>query len=101
MSEEMLKTVKNILASGKGDSKRLQEIIITIRGGEPILLSDYKYIESLTSQTDSNVQESEDESQPITQGIRDESIEILRIRLAKGQIAIDEFRELKKALTGS
>ena len=96
----MLRTVKNMLASGKGDTKRLREIMSTIKEGEPVLMSDFKYIESLTSQEkDSQLQEIEDIPRPQTQHVRDESIEILRIRLAEGHITIDEYRELKKALT--
>lgn len=103
MSDELLRNVKNILASGKGDAKRLREIINTIKEGSPVVMSDYKYIESLSSQSaDSQLQESrEGIPRPQAQNLkRDESIEILRIRLAEGQITVDEFRELKKALTG-
>jgi hypothetical protein len=99
MSEEILRTVKNMLASGKGDTKRLREIMDTMKKGEPVLMSDYKYIESITSQNaDSQPQEKVDIPRPQTPQIRDESLEILRIRLAEGHITIDEFRELKKAL---
>ncbi len=102
MSEELLRTVKKLLASGKGDSKRLREIMNTIKEGSPVVMSDYRYIESITPH-DSN-----SESQESVEGIpkpqpgpsqRDESLEILRIRLAEGHITIEEFRELKKALT--
>jgi hypothetical protein len=100
MSEELLRTVKNMLASGKGDVKRLREIMNMIKEGEPVLMSDYKYIESLISQnTDSQPQEKVDIPRLQTSQIREESLEILRIRLAEGHITIDEFRELKKALT--
>jgi len=100
MSEELLRIVKNMLASGKGDAKRLREIIGTIKGGEPILMSDYKYIESLTTQNvDSQPQEKGNMSLQQASPIKDESLAILRIRLAEGHITIDEFRELKKALS--
>ena len=100
MSEEILRTVKNMLASGKGDTKRLCEILDTIKKGEPILMSDYKYIESLISQNaEPQTQEKVDIPRSQTPQIRDESLEILRIRLAEGYITVDEFRELKKALT--
>jgi len=99
MSEEMLRTVKNMLASGKGDAKRLREIMSTIKGGEPVLMSDYKYIDSLVSQNvDPQPQEKVEMPRQKTSQIRDESLEILRIRLAEGHITINEFRELKKAL---
>jgi len=100
MSEELLRIVKNMLASGKGDSKRLLEIIGTIKGGEPILMSDYKYIESLTTQNvDPQPQEKVEMSRQQTSSIKDDPLSILRVRLAEGHITIDEFRELKKALT--
>jgi len=99
MSEELLRIVKNMLASGKGDAKRLREIMSTIKGGEPVLMSDYKYIESLVSQNvDPQPQEKVEMPRQKTSQIRDESLEILRIRLAEGHITINEFRELKKAL---
>ena len=100
MSEELLRTVKNMLASGKGDSKRLLEIIGTIKGGEPILMSDYKYIESLTTQNvDPQPQEKVEMPKQQTSSIKDDPLSILRVRLAEGHITIDEFRELKKALS--
>ena len=96
----MLRTVKNMLASGKGDAKRLREIMDTIRGGEPVLMSDYKYIESLISQNaETKPEEKVDIPRPQTRQIKDESLEILRIRLAEGQITIEEFRELKKTIS--
>jgi hypothetical protein len=101
MSDELLIKVKNLLASGKGDVKRLREIINTIKEGSPVVMSDYRYIESLSSQkVDSQLQESMvGNTKSQTRNLGDESIEILRIRLAEGQITVDEFKELKKVLT--
>jgi len=99
MSEEMLRTVKNMLASGKGDAKRLREIMSTIRSGDPVVMSDYKYVESLISQNaESKPEEKSEIPRPPTRNIMDESLELLRIRLAEGHITIEEFRELKKVL---
>jgi hypothetical protein len=96
MSEDILKTIKGLLASGKGDSKRLRGIIEDIKKGEPIVMSDYRYIQSLTESTKS----AEGEHPPIVKpSKKNESLELLRIRLAEGQITIEQFRELKKALT--
>jgi hypothetical protein len=101
MSEELLKTVKKLLASGKGDSNRLREIINTIKEGLPLVMSDYRYIESLTPQDKDSPSQEQTGGDPKPQRrTMDESIEILRIRLAEGQITVDEFRELKKVLTG-
>ena len=105
MSEDLLKTVRDLIAFRKGDTKRLREIIETIKRGNPLLLSDYRYIQSLTL-ADSEQQLTENKSDDRASkedkpkpSKRDESLNLLRIRLAEGQITIDEFRELKEALT--
>lgn len=99
MSEDLLKTVKKLLASGKGDGNRLREILNTIKEGTPLVMSDYRYIEDLTSKdAASPPQDDKDIPRPQVQLTIDESIEILRVRLAEGQITVAEFRELKKAL---
>ena len=97
MSEDILKTIKSLLTSGKGDSKRLREIIETIKKGESIVMSDYRYIQTLTEA--SKGVEGEQQSPSIKPSKRDTSLELLRVRLAEGQITVEEFRELKKALT--
>ena len=97
MSEDILKTIKSLLTSGKGDSKRLREIVETIKKGEPVVMSDYRYIQTLTeSSKDTN---GEQQTQNIKPSKRDTSLELLRVRLAEGQITVEQFRELKKALT--
>lgn len=83
------------MASGKGDSKRLREIIEVIKKGEPVVMSDYRYIQTLTESKGV-----EGEQGPIAKpSKKDESLELLRVRLAEGQITVEQFRELKKALT--
>lgn len=100
MSEDLIKDVKNLLASGKGDSKRLCEILDSIKQKNPVYMSDYKYVQSLVS-----VREQEnnaDAKQEIPEAVMTNNpIELLRLRLAEGKITIEEFRELKKALTES
>src|SRR5438445_13752873 len=95
MSEDLLKTVRDLIAFRKGDTKRLREIIETIKRGNPLLLSDYRYIQSLTLE-DSGQQLTENKSDDRSlkedkpkQSKRDESLNFLRIRLAEGQITID------------
>lgn len=96
MSEDILKTIKSLLASGKGDSKRLRKIIEIIKKEEPIVMSDYRYIQTLTEASKGV----EGEQPPsIKPSKRDDSLELLRVRLAEGQITVEEFRGLKKALT--
>ena len=96
MSEDILKTIKNLLTSGKGDSKRLREIIEVIKKGEPVVMSDYRYIQSLTESSKGVEGEQFPSVKPSK---KDESLELLRVRLAEGQITVEQFRELKEALT--
>ncbi len=97
MSEDILRTVKNLLRTGKGDAKRLREIVETIKQGNPVLMSDYRYLQSLVSDDSESVYEKQ--STVVKPTKKDKSLELLRIRLAEGKISIDEFRVLKKALT--
>ncbi|MDE1813152.1 MAG: hypothetical protein KGH87_03390 [Thaumarchaeota archaeon] len=96
MSEDMLKTIKGLLASGKGNPKRLREIMETVKNDEPIVMSDYRYIQDLIESHNSTEIE---QPQVTAQPKKDTSVELLRIRLAEGQISIEEFRVLKQALT--
>lgn len=99
MSEDLLRTVKKLLASGMGDGNRLRDIINTIKEGAPLVMSDYRYVDDLASKDAATLPEDKDVPRPQVQLTIDESIEILRVRLAEGQISVAEFRELKKALT--
>lgn len=94
MSEEILRTVKTLLQSRKGDPKRLKEILETLKQGTPIVMSDYRYIQNLSSGDAENLEE----KRTIVTS-KDKSLELLRVRLAEGEITIEEFRVLKKALT--
>jgi len=129
LAEELIRSVQNLLDSDKGDQKRLLDILNTLKQGATLYLSDYKYIESLTSNSDHNDEEkqetSESKKRKIVKEIRHEanamiknkrkteSIEefalsenedvlmILRTRLANGEITIDEFRTIKKTIKSS
>jgi len=96
MSEDMIKTIRGLLTAGKGNPKRLREIIEIVKTGEPMVMSDYRYIQNLLeSPNDTNIEQTQTTPQPK----KDASLELLRVRLAEGQISIEEFRVLKKALT--
>ena len=92
----MIKTIKGLLSAGRGNPKRLREIMETVKSGEPIVMSDYRYIQNLLESPNATDVE---QIQAIPQPKRDTSLEVLRVRLAEGQISIEEFRVLKKALT--
>lgn len=94
MSEDMLKTIKGLLAEGKGDPKRLRAIIEVVKSGEPVIMSDYRYIQNLLESP--SVPQNE-QPRPIA-AKRDTSLEVLRVRLAEGHISIEEYRALKQAL---
>lgn len=109
----MIKTVQNLIDSKKGDKKRLDDILNTIKQGTPLYLSDYRYLESLDSKNDIQNEdiastqqvtpsktcdeelstENLDELKP-----EDDAMTILRSRLANGEISIEEFRTIKKIL---
>lgn len=96
MSEEFVKNVKTLLASGKGDAGRLRDILESVKQSNPVYMSDYKYIQNLISgQDDKEGIKNHDVSSSIK---LEDPLEMLRIRLAEGKITIDEFRELKKIL---
>lgn len=98
MSEDLLKDVKTLLASGRGDAKRLCEILNSIKQKNPVYMSDYKYVQSLIS-GESKENKSETESKMPEKVKIDNPLYLLRIRLAEGKITVDEFRGLKKAIT--
>ena len=99
MSEDFVKDVKTLLASGKGDTKRIREILDSIKQKNPVYMSDYKYIQSLISE-ESRENNTETKSKVQEDVVKmDNPIDLLRIRLAEGKITVDEFRELKKAMT--
>lgn len=97
MSEEFVKTVKTLLASGKGDGLRLREILDSIKKNSPVVMSDYKYIQALVTEVpagDKTVVEN------IQKGVNlEDPVKLLRMRLAEGKITVEEFRDLKKAIS--
>ena len=96
MSEDFLKNVKTLLASGKGDAKRLREILDSMKQSAPVYMSDYKYVDNLISGPSG---EGKAETVSLPSGIKlEDPLGLLRIRLAEGKITVDEFRELKKIL---
>ncbi len=98
MSEDLLRDVKTLLASGNGDAKRLCEILNSIKQKNPVYMSDYKYVQSLISD-ESKENRSETGSKMLEKAKIDNPLDLLRIRLAEGKITVDEFRGLKKAIT--
>ncbi|HJT09946.1 MAG TPA: hypothetical protein VJ771_04105 [Candidatus Nitrosotalea sp.] len=97
MSEDFSKEVKRLLAAGKGDAKRMREILEMIKRNDPVYMSDYKYIQSLISEeSEKDKTENKDASSDIK---LEDPLALLRLRLAEGKITIDEFRELKKTIS--
>lgn len=97
MSEDFSKDVKTLLAAGKGDAKRMREILEMIKRNEPVYMSDYKYVQNLISEeSEKDKTENKDASSDIK---LEDPLALLRLRLAEGKITIDEFRELKKTIT--
>ncbi|MDE1763134.1 MAG: hypothetical protein KGH88_02685 [Thaumarchaeota archaeon] len=97
MSDDFIKNVKTLLASGKGDTKRLTEILDFVKQSNPVYMSDYKYVQNLISDESSNNKMETPDVQPEIK--LEDPVALLRLRLAEGKITIDEFRELKKTIT--
>lgn len=117
MSEELIKTVQNLIKSGKGDSKILHDILNILKQGAPLYLSDYKYLEGLTSSNEIQKDLEKDKSKIKSKNETstkekvkmpkhsvpkvDSALSILKKRLAEGEITIEEFKALKKVLKES
>ncbi len=112
MSEDMIKSIQDLIDSGKGDPKRLTEILGTLKQKTPLYMSDYKYLESLTLQKDEtqNKTDLKNKVNKIKQEAKKlkkqktvsenstNSLSILKTRLASGEITLDEYRSIKKTL---
>ena len=113
MSEDIIKSVQDLIDSGKGDPKRLAEILDILKQKTPLYMSDYRYLENLTSQKDetqnktdltNKVKEIKQEAKKLkkqktsSENTTNVSLSILKTRLASGEITLDEFKAIKKTL---
>ena len=107
----MIKSIQNLINLGKGDRDRLTEILNTLKQKTPLYFSDYKYLEDLLSQKEETQSKSDlkNELKETKQDVKpkqktssknsiNESLSILRTRLAAGEITLDEFQAIKKIL---
>lgn len=107
----MIKSIQNLIDSGKGDPKRLTDILNTLKQKTTLYLSDYKYLESLISQKEETQskadltnkikeikQEAKTKQKTESRNTTNEALFILKTRLAAGEITLDEFRAIKKTL---
>ncbi|HXV38115.1 MAG TPA: SHOCT domain-containing protein [Nitrosopumilaceae archaeon] len=111
MSEDMIKSIHKLIDSGKGDLKRLTEILNTLKQGATLYLSDYKYLENLFSQKEEPPSkiDSKNKVKKIKQKVytkqktspknkTNDALSVLKTRLASGEITLDEFQAIKKIL---
>lgn len=96
----MIKSVQELIESGIGDSKRLHNILNILKQEAPLYFSDYKYLQSLISSLPEKkgITKETNSSKTGLSINEDYNILVIKNRLAKGEITIDEFRALKKAL---
>ena len=106
----MIKSVQNLIDSGKGDPKRLTDILNTLKQKTSLYLSDYKYLESIISQEEPQSktdlknkvkeikQEAKTKQKTEYKNTTNEALFILKARLASGEITLDEFKAIKKTL---
>jgi|SRR3990172_9571933 len=110
MSEDMIKSIQKLIDSGKGDLKRLTEILNTLKQETTLYLSDYKYLENLfpkkeetPSKTDlkNKVKKKKQEvntKKTSSKNVTNDALSVLKTRLATGEITLDEFQAIKKIL---
>ncbi len=48
MSEDLIRSIEELIKSERGDIGRLQDILVAIKNGESVSFDDHRYIESLT-----------------------------------------------------
>lgn len=46
-SDDLMKSVIILMQGGLGDSMRLYSILLTLRKGEPLAISDHQYLQDL------------------------------------------------------
>ncbi|MGQ0795515.1 MAG: SHOCT domain-containing protein [Nitrosopumilaceae archaeon] len=121
MSEDMIRSIQNLIDSGRGDLNRLHEILNTIKQKTPLYFSDYRYLEDLFSQKEeqeSKTEEKSDKKKSKKEVKKEEkkedtkqkhdtnkapsgALSILKNRLASGEITLEEFQALKKIIQES
>jgi len=106
----MIKNVRKLIVTGKGDTQRLREILDNLKQGLPMPLSDFKYVQDLIKPPEEEVPQAnqskkrkffvkkEEKKNNGPTSTRDSALSILKNRLASGEITIDQFNALKKAL---
>ena len=106
----MIKSIQKLIDSGKGDLKRLTEILNTLKQETTLYLSDYKYLENLfskkeetPSKTDlkNKVKKKKQEvntKKTSSKNVTNDALSVLKTRLATGEITLDEFQAIKKIL---
>jgi len=110
MSEDMIKSIQKLIDSGKGDLKRLTEILNTLKQETTLYLSDYKYLENLFSQKEETPSKTDlknkvkKKKQEVNtkktsfKNVTNDALSVLKTRLAAGEITLDEFQAIKKIL---
>ncbi|SHO43466.1 putative TM2 multi-domain protein [Nitrosotalea sinensis] len=102
MFEELIKQAEKLLDMNVGDNLRLTSIIERLKKGNDLYLSDQKYLDDLISKYLFLTEELDEQASNIqTSHSNDDAISILRERLARGEITIDEFNTLQKTLDAS
>ena len=100
MEKELAESIQKLIDSGKGDIRRLNVILEAIKNGKPLFSFDQKYLDSLLDSTSSISRD------PLTSNSNDDkkendSLSILKNRLAKGELTLKEFDILKDKIKGN
>ena len=106
----MIKSIQKLIDSGKGDLKRLTEILNTLKQETTLYLSDYKYLENLFSKKEETpsktdlknkvkkIKQEVNTKKTSSKNVTNDALSVLKTRLATGEITLDEFQAIKKIL---
>ncbi|MGB6462948.1 MAG: hypothetical protein WBF38_01820 [Nitrosotalea sp.] len=107
MADDQIHQVEELIKDGKGDPVKLEYILNVLKKGTPLFPYDKKYLEKLIDehfpkekpqQEPTKISKIESKLKENEVNEDDYSLMILKNRLAKGEITVDEFDTLTKTL---
>lgn len=100
MSDKLVFQIEKLMDLNAGDTARLSSIMEQVKQGKQLYSSDQIYLDTLISKYLFPAEpDDKDKSEYIKERYGDESLAILKNRLAKGEITPSEFDILKNKLT--
>lgn len=99
MDDDILSLIDRLIGLGKGDIERLKHIRKFLVDGKDLYVTDKRYLESLLEKYEPEIHPEKQLNNNTIPYSDSDPLHILKNRLAKGEITMKEFNELKKTLT--